>query len=113
MKEAIEQTEKAIAQGQRSGLEELRVITGKGIHSKNHQAKIKPAVAGLMQKWVCGDRGGELVLMFRYNLSAEIDPHNAGVLVVDLQGRAIGGRTRDAGGIVDRMGDKDSDCVIM
>lgn len=50
VKEAIEQTEKAIANGQRSGLEELRVITGKGIHSRNHQAKIKPAVAELMQK---------------------------------------------------------------
>lgn len=49
----------------------------------------------------------------RYNLSAEIDPHNTGVLVVDLQGRTMGGRTRDAGGIVDRMGDKDADCVIM
>lgn len=52
VKEAIEQTEKAIADGQRSGLDELRVITGKGIHSKNHQAKIKPAVEGLMRKCV-------------------------------------------------------------
>jgi DNA-nicking Smr family endonuclease len=50
VKEAIEQVDKAIAGGQRSGLQELRVITGKGIHSQNHQAKIKPAVAELMQK---------------------------------------------------------------
>jgi hypothetical protein len=30
----------------------LRVIVGKGIHSQGHVAKIKPAVQGLMQKWV-------------------------------------------------------------
>lgn len=49
----------------------------------------------------------------RYNLSAELDPHNTGVLVVDLQGRAVGGRTRDAGGLVDKMGGDKEDCVIM
>jgi DNA-nicking Smr family endonuclease len=50
VKEAIERTEAAIAQGQRSGQEELRVIVGKGIHSQGHVAKIKPAVQDLMQK---------------------------------------------------------------
>lgn len=50
VKEAIEQVEKAVSNGQRSGLAELRIITGKGNHSVNHQAKIKPAVAQLMQK---------------------------------------------------------------
>lgn len=49
--------------------------------------------------------------VFRYNLSAELDPRNAGVLVVDLQGRGAG-RSRDAGGLVDQMGG-DKDCVIM
>jgi DNA-nicking Smr family endonuclease len=50
VKEAIERTESAIAQRQRSGQDELRVIVGKGIHSQNHQAKIKPAVEELMAK---------------------------------------------------------------
>jgi hypothetical protein len=40
-----------------------------------------------------------------------VDPHNTGVLVVDLQGRGGGNRSRDAGGLVDQM-DKDN-CVIM
>ncbi|RSH85876.1 uncharacterized protein EHS24_004060 [Apiotrichum porosum] len=96
VREAIERVESSISEGQRSGLQELRVITGKGIHSTNHQAKIKPAVEDLMKK---------------YNLSAELDPRNAGVLVVDLQGRGAG-RSRDAGGLVDQMGG-DKDCVIM
>lgn len=50
VKEAIERTEAAIAEGQRSGQGELRVIVGKGIHSQGHVAKIKPAVQDLMQK---------------------------------------------------------------
>jgi DNA-nicking Smr family endonuclease len=50
VKEAIEQVDKAIAEGQRSGAEELRVITGKGLHSARGQAKIKPAVEDLMRK---------------------------------------------------------------
>lgn len=50
VKEAIERTEAAIADGQRSGMEEMRVIVGKGIHSQGHVAKIKPAVQDLMRK---------------------------------------------------------------
>lgn len=50
----------------------------------------------------------------RYNLSAHLDPHNTGVLIVDLDGNERGTRTRDAGGLIDSM-DKDegTDCVIM
>jgi hypothetical protein len=50
VKEAIERTEKAIADGQRQGMDEMRVIVGKGIHSQGHVAKIKPAVQDLMRK---------------------------------------------------------------
>jgi hypothetical protein len=35
------------------------------------------------------------------------------VLVVDLQGRSGGNRSRDAGGLVDQMKKDDNDCVIM
>lgn len=49
----------------------------------------------------------------RYQLSAHLDPHNTGVLVVDLQGRDQGGRSRDAGGLVDDLEKDDTGCVIM
>jgi len=35
------------------------------------------------------------------------------VLVVDLQGRAVGNRSRDAGGLVDQMNKADDGCTIM
>lgn len=38
--------------GQSQGLDELRVITGKGLHSTQHVAKIKPAIEQLMVKYV-------------------------------------------------------------
>ena len=50
VQEAIQRTETAITQGQQSGQEEIQIIVGKGIHSKGHQAKIKPAVEDLMRK---------------------------------------------------------------
>jgi DNA-nicking Smr family endonuclease len=50
VKEALDEVEKAISNGQRVGLDELRIITGKGNHSANKQAKIKPAVAEMMRK---------------------------------------------------------------
>lgn len=50
VREAIERTEKAIADAQRKGDREMRVIVGKGIHSQGHVAKIKPAVEDLMRK---------------------------------------------------------------
>jgi len=49
----------------------LHIITGKGIHSNQGIAKIKPAIEKLMVK---------------YNLAAHLDPHNSGTLVVNLQG---------------------------
>jgi len=61
---------------------ELRVITGKGIHSAQHVAKIKPAVEKLMQD---------------HRLAAELDSHNAGVVIVHLNGGGGGGAFRDAG----------------
>ncbi|WRT69317.1 uncharacterized protein IL334_006301 [Kwoniella shivajii] len=99
VKEAIERVESAITQAQRSGhSEELRVIVGKGIHSQGGRAKIKPAVEDLMRK---------------YNLTAHVDPSNTGVLIVDLQGRGGGQRSRDAGGLVDQLDKDDEGCKIM
>ncbi|WVF65287.1 hypothetical protein IAT40_000011 [Kwoniella sp. CBS 6097] len=98
VKEAIERTEAAITSAQRAGQDELRVIVGKGLHSAGGKAKIKPAVEDLMRK---------------YNLSARLDEDNAGVLIVDLQGRGGQGRSRDAGGLVDNLDKDDQGCVIM
>lgn len=81
--EAITKTEEEIAMRQRRGDQTVRVIVGKGIHSKGHVAHIKPAIEQLMQK---------------YGLQAHLDPKNSGVLVVDLTGQQGGAFGRDAGG---------------
>ena len=53
-------------------------------------------------------------LTSRYNLSAHIDPHNTGVLIVDLTGQTNHGRSRDAGGLIGQMErDQGEGCVIM
>ncbi|SCW00465.1 LAFE_0C04786g1_1 [Lachancea fermentati] len=52
----------------------LKVIVGKGLHSANGVAKIKPAVEEL-----CSEA----------HLANYIDPKNAGVLVVELQGASV------------------------
>ncbi|WVQ74424.1 hypothetical protein IAR50_004025 [Cryptococcus sp. DSM 104548] len=98
VKEAIERTEAAINDCQRQRREELRIIVGKGLHSQGGHAKIKPAVESLMQK---------------YNLSAYVDQSNTGVLIVDLEGKQTGSRSRDIGGVVDALGKADEGCTIM
>jgi hypothetical protein len=50
VKEAIDRTERAVIDAKQAGFSELRVIVGKGIHSKQHVAKIKPAIEELMHK---------------------------------------------------------------
>ncbi|KAF8320655.1 DUF1771-domain-containing protein, partial [Clavulina sp. PMI_390] len=93
--EAVSRTEAAIQKAQSEGKNHLNIIVGKGLHSQGHVAKIKPAIEELMQK---------------YNLAAELDPHNAGVLVVHLgQG---GQRGMGADEITDRL-DSNKDCIIM
>lgn len=75
---------------------ELRVIVGKGNHSPSHVAKIKPAIASLME---------------RERLTAHLDPHNGGVLVVQLQGQGGG---RNAGQFLREMEQSSqNDCVVM
>lgn len=81
--EAITRTEQEIAARQRRGDASVRIIVGKGIHSKDHVAHIKPAIEDLMRK---------------YNLQAHLDPKNSGVLVVDLTGKAGGAFNSDVGG---------------
>jgi len=68
VKEALAKAEAALDAAQRNGDEEIKLIVGKGLHSTNG-AKVKPAIEGLMQ---------------RYQLDAELDRNNSGVLVVRL-----------------------------
>ncbi len=82
VQEAVHKTEEAVRDAQAKGMPELRVIVGKGVHSPQHRAKIKPAIEKMMQE---------------QNLAAELDPHNAGVVVVHLNaGRAGAGAFRNA-----------------
>lgn len=52
VQEAIERTEQRVKQAQSQGRPTLRVITGKGVHSAQHVAKIRPAIEKLMQQSV-------------------------------------------------------------
>lgn len=74
---------------------------GKGNHSPSHVAKLKPAITSLMQ---------------RKHLTAQLDPHNAGVIVVQLQRQGAQGAREMRGGedVVREMGQRDDGgCVVM
>ncbi|KAI5123968.1 hypothetical protein M0805_006380 [Coniferiporia weirii] len=94
--EAIERTDKAILDARRKGINELRLIVGKGIHSQGQHAVLKPRIEELMQK---------------HNIVAEIDPQNSGVLIVHLDGHKDRGMNPDE--VSKRLGDEDKSCIIM
>lgn len=70
VKEALAKVQEAVPRAQRQHFPRLRLIVGKGIHSQNHVAHLKPAVQDLLQK---------------HNVTAFVDPHNQGVVIVQLQ----------------------------
>lgn len=68
--ESISYTECFIEKEQRTGGQKtLRVIVGKGIHSAGHIPRLKPAIENMVTK---------------YDLAIHVDPHNAGVLLLEL-----------------------------
>ncbi|KAG1752992.1 DUF1771-domain-containing protein [Suillus lakei] len=69
VKEAVSYSDKAIKEARQRGDSQIRFIVGKGLHSNGNVAKIKPALEDLMRQ---------------HNLPTEVDPHNAGVLIVQL-----------------------------
>ncbi|KAK0485378.1 cytoplasmic protein [Armillaria luteobubalina] len=69
VKEAITRTDAALAKARLRGDSEIRLIVGKGSHSEGGVAKVRLAIEELMHK---------------YQLVAELDPSNSGVLVVNL-----------------------------
>ena len=95
--EALERTEQAVRQGQSQGWSEMRIIVGKGLHSKDHRQHIAPAVEKMMRD---------------YRLEAHLDPRNAGVLVVNLRGNGQGSAnfTRD---LAKQTTGNEDECVIM
>lgn len=98
VKEAIRFTDKSITEARARGDSQIRFIVGKGLHSANHVAKIKPAIEELIQK---------------NGLVAELDEHNAGVVIVGLDGQATGrGRVMGAEELTRGLEKKD-ECTIM
>ncbi|KAK7035500.1 hypothetical protein VNI00_011793 [Paramarasmius palmivorus] len=67
--EAIEATESAFREALRNGQDTLRVIVGKGNHSRDGQPKLRPAVYAAMKK---------------HGFECSIDSRNPGVLVLSL-----------------------------
>lgn len=72
--EAEEILKKRINSDIAHGQSELHVIVGKGLHSKNGVAKLKPAVTELCRE---------------SNLNCHVDPDNAGVLIIKYAGGTI------------------------
>ncbi|KAN0133988.1 hypothetical protein V8E53_008206, partial [Lactarius tabidus] len=70
--EAIEFAKEELQSAKSRGDEVVRFIVGKGLHSEDGVAKIRPALETFCTKYVM-DRPG-----------SEIDPNNEGVLVVHL-----------------------------
>ncbi|THU95374.1 DUF1771-domain-containing protein [Dendrothele bispora CBS 962.96] len=96
VKEAIMHTDRALEEAKQRGDSEVHLIVGKGLHSTGGKAKIKPAIEELMEK---------------HQLIAELDPNNAGVLIVELNTRRDRGVSPDE--IARRLDRDDERCVIM
>jgi len=100
VKEAIMHTDQSIQDARRRGDSELHLIVGKGLHSPHQAAKLKPAIEELMRK---------------HDLVAGLDPQNAGVLIVRLDGAGAPTNREMLGAddITRRLERKDDSCVIM
>ncbi|KAI0356237.1 DUF1771-domain-containing protein [Trametes cingulata] len=99
VKEAIRYTDQSIQEARARGDSKLRLIVGKGLHSAGGVAKLKPAIEELMQK---------------HGLVAELDEHNSGVLIVNLDGQPSGsGRVLRPDDITRGLERKEDGCTIM
>ncbi|KIJ67813.1 hypothetical protein HYDPIDRAFT_107316 [Hydnomerulius pinastri MD-312] len=74
VKEAISYSEKSIQEAQKRGDSEIRLIVGQGTHSDGGVSKLKPAIEEDLT---------------RRGLRVEVDPRNAGVLIVQLRGSLL------------------------
>ncbi|WFD34485.1 Putative ATP-dependent helicase IRC3 [Malassezia cuniculi] len=98
VKEAIAKAEQVLQQARAQNYPQLRIIVGKGIHSKDHVSHIKPAVERLVRD---------------YNVSAHVDPKNTGVLIVNMNGPAGGGGADFTRDMARGATGNDQECVVM
>ncbi|KAI0949644.1 hypothetical protein AcW1_009191 [Taiwanofungus camphoratus] len=99
VKEAITYTDRAIQEARQKGDSKLHLIVGKGLHSPNGIAKLRPAIEDLMRK---------------HGLVAELDQSNGGVLIVNLDGIPSGeGSILRPDDISRRLESKEDGCLIM
>ena len=140
VKEAIAYTDRAINEAKARGDSEIHLIVGASLLSahaycffalkRNSQGKACTRAtarrrSSLPSKTSCASASlhpsrialtlGSDLLCDRHQLVAELDPHNAGVLIVSLDGRDKGtGNVVQPGEIADRIADsRDDRCVIM
>ncbi|KAI8579952.1 hypothetical protein K450DRAFT_239878 [Umbelopsis ramanniana AG] len=94
VQEATERAEEAIARCQREGRDHLTIIVGRGNHSIDHIAKLKPAITTMVEK---------------YNVHVEPNTPNPGCLYVEF------GKGKGDMRWLDRLEDKvrSGDCVVM
>ncbi|RPD63861.1 DUF1771-domain-containing protein [Lentinus tigrinus ALCF2SS1-6] len=98
VKEAIRYADKSIGEARARGDSKIHFIVGKGLHSTNHVAKLKPAIEELIQK---------------NGLVAEMDEQNAGVLIVNLDGRQTGRGPVLGPDELTRSLERKDECIIM
>ncbi|TFK94557.1 DUF1771-domain-containing protein [Polyporus arcularius HHB13444] len=98
VKEAIRYADQSIQEARARGDSKIHFIVGKGLHSTNHVAKLKPAIEELIQK---------------HGLVAELDEHNAGVLIVNLDGQQSGRGPVLGPDELTRSLERKDECVIM
>lgn len=98
VKEALAKAEQVIQLARAQQYPQLRIIVGKGIHSKDHVSHIKPAVERLVRN---------------YNVAAHVDPHNTGVLIVDMFGPPGGSGADFTRDMARSATGNDQECVVM
>ena len=118
VKEALIKVEEAIQKAQAQNYTELKLIVGKGLHSKDHVAHIKPAVERLLSRCVGNPSSKPRLALLtaysnRYHLDAHVDKHNAGIVVVNLAGPKGGGSLDFTRDIARHATGNDQECVVM
>ncbi|THH17339.1 hypothetical protein EW146_g3457 [Bondarzewia mesenterica] len=94
--------DQSIQEARQRGDAVIHLIVGKGLHSTNGAAKLRPAIEDLMRK---------------YDLTATLDPNNGGVLIVELPSVGVPkerelGAELGAEDITRRLGGEEG-CVII
>lgn len=98
VKEALAKVEEAVQKAQQQNYPQLKLIVGKGIHSRDHVSHVKPAVQRLLS---------------HYHLDAHVDPHNKGIVVVNLRGPMGGGSTDFTHAMARGASGNEHECIIM